>query len=462
MADSSLNDEVVRLERQMLAAAIWRGSAGTFRDANLREEMFYRHAHRLLWRACVAVLERGAEPTPEIIRAQLATVGHLEEVSPLYLGRLDADLSGKPSETQVLWQVSKLTEWWADRQLTAAEDRFRAAHQQNTEAITDGTLDAFVDELDDLRLMRLPTAPWLNPDAQWRALAEDAARRREGAVLLGLNGIDELLEGVCAGEVCGLMARPGIGKTVLLCHQARVAAMCQQPHVFFSLEMPAAQIAMRLVQSEYSLSRRQVFERIEVGALDPAPYAEKFERFRIVDKPGLSVEQMSQRLRRIQQREFPDQPVRVVTIDHTGLIGGDERLSTYDRVSRQLRAIKDLAKDHKVAVILAVQVNRDKGGDGSQQLDLGSARDSGVVEEALDYLIGWRRFDRSKTLAEDVRGRYRDVLFGLVVKSRHMSPPDQEFPFRFDHTLNLEPAPGFGVPEAIVEGRVADFGSRRR
>ena len=462
MADSSLNDEVVRLERQVLGTVLLFKVAARFRDAGLREEFFYRAAHRVIWKACEEILDAGADPDHVMVRAHLAAAGQLEQVGKVYLGQLDAEVSGRPNETQVLWFVAKLTEFWSDRCLTAAEQRFRDAHQHNPDAVVDGTLDAFIEELDSLRLSHAPTAPWLDPAAQWKALTDDAARRREGSVLLGLGAIDEQLEGVCAGEVCGLMARPGIGKTVLLCHQARVAAMCEQPHVFFSLEMPAAQIAMRLVQAEYALSRRQVFERLEVGALNPSHYAEKFRRFRIVDKPGLSVEQMSQRLRRIQQREFPDQPIRVVTIDHTGLIGGDERLSTYDRVSRQLRSIKDLAKDHKVAVILAVQVNRDKGGDGSQQLDLGSARDSGVVEEALDYLIGWRRFDRSKTLPEDVRKRYRDVLFGLVVKSRHMSPPDDEFAFRFDHTLNLEPAPGFGVPEAVAEERVANFGSRRR
>lgn len=461
MADS-LNDEVVRLERQVLGAAVWFKAAGAFNDAGLREEFFYRLAHRLIWRACLAILEAGTEPDPGMVRAHLAGAGQLDEVGAVYLGRLDTEVAARPNETQVIWLVAKLTEFWADRHLAAAEERFREAHRNNPDAIVDGTLDAYIDELDSLRLSHAPTAPWLDATGQWRALTEDAARRREGAVLLGLAQLDEVLEGICAGEVCGLMARPGIGKTVLLCHQARVAAMCEQPQVFFSLEMPAAQITMRLVQAEYNLSRRQVFDRLQHGVLDSAAYVERFRRLQIVDKGGLSVEQMSQRLRRIQQRVFPNEPIRVVTIDHTGLIGGDRKLTTYDRVSTQLRSIKDLAKDHNVAVIVAVQVNRDKGGDGSQQLDLASARDSGVVEEAVDYLIGWRRFDRSKSLSATERVRYRDVLFGSVAKSRHLSPPDDEFAFRFDYTLNLEPDPGLAIPESVSEDKVAQFGRQRR
>jgi hypothetical protein len=68
---------------------------------------------------------------------------------------------------------------------------------------------------------------------------------------------------------------------------------------------------------------------------------------------------------------------------------------------------------------VAIQVNREQGGDGSRELTLGAARDSGVVEEAVDYLVALRRLDRCRDAAQDVREKYRDVIFLRVLKNRH-------------------------------------------
>lgn len=233
----------------------------------------------------------------------------------------------------------------------------------------------------------------------------------------------------------------------------------RQGHVFFSLEMPAGQIVRRIVQAEYQVHRRQLDDMVEGGLARPDVYLERFDRFTIIDEPGLSVADMSRRLRRLEQTTYAQEPIRAVTIDHLGLIGGDTRLSTYDRVSKQAREIKELAKRHRVAVVLAIQVSREAGGDGSKELHLGSARDSGVVEEALDYLVGLRRFDRCQELSESDRAAYRDVLFAKLIKNRHEAP-GVEHAVRYNHTLHLEPADDMSVPGG-VGGRVAHFGGRR-
>src|SRR4029077_465197 len=195
----------------------------------------------------------------------------------------------------------------------------------------------------------------------------------------------------------GLMARPGIGKTLVLCHLAGAVAETGAGHVCFSLEMPAAQIVDRLGAAHYGLSRHWFRSRLEQGLLDPTDYQTAFQSFVLVDTPGLSVAQMGAKLRQIQAGPLKDTPIRLVTIDHLGLVGGDRTMSTYDRVSTQARELKELAKRFNVTVALAVQVNREQGGDGSKELGLGAARDSGVVEEALDYLVAMRRLDRSQT-----------------------------------------------------------------
>jgi replicative DNA helicase len=277
----------------------------------------------------------------------------------------------------------------------------------------------------------LPAVKWLDVEGQLAAMAEEDAEAATGRrIYLALPAVDEQIGGIRRGEVCGLMARPGIGKTVVLCHVAQ-AVTEHQWHAFFSLEMPAAQIVARLQQRLYRLGRHQREDLARAGVLDLAEYRRAYQSLLLVDTPGLAIWQMGQVLdQMLQSGPLKGQTLGLVTIDHLGLVGGDRKLSTYDRVSVQAREIKELAKRFQCAVLLAIQVNRDSGGDGSRELSLGSARDSGVVEEAMDYLIGMRRLDRSTTLSPAERDRYRDVLWTKVIKNRHGDAYGRETAYR--------------------------------
>jgi replicative DNA helicase len=302
------------------------------------------------------------------------------------------------------------------------------------------------------------------PNSQLDAVRTDIDRDRAGRVWLGFPTLDNILEGFRAGEVVGLMARPGIGKTLFLCQVTQHAAEADFGHVMFSLEMAAAPITDRLGGAFYGLSRRRFRERLEAGAIDTEEYQRAFQRFVLVDSPGLDVAAMAMKLRQIQAAQLRGVPIRLVTVEHLGLIGGDRKMSTYDRVSTQARELKELAKRFNVTVVLAVQVNRESGGDGSKELHLGSARDSGVVEEAMDYLVALRRLDRAQALAPVLRTRYQDVLFAKVIKHRH-STPDTEVGIRIDSTtLRLTEDPSIRLEEddlATIAERASGSGRRR-
>lgn len=306
--------------------------------------------------------------------------------------------------------------------------------------------------------------PWFDVDAQWDAAhAEDEEAATGRRIYLGLNDLDNTIDGVRRGEVLGVMARPGIGKTVLLTHVAeRTSEVDEIGHVFFSLEMPAAQIVARLQQRLYGYSRQVREHESRRGALDRDRYRRAYQSLLIVDTPGLAVSQMEGILRRALEGPFKGKALGLVTIDHLGLIGGDRKLTTYDRVSVQAREIKELAKRFQCAVLLAIQVNREAGGDGSRELGLGSARDSGVVEEAMDYLVGMRRPERNLEASSADRERYRNVILMKVIKNRHGDTDSRETAYRFDPTgLRLVPDPSIDMGESDI-AKIAAMGGRRR
>lgn len=412
------------LEYQVLGQMIrFPGFYEQYVGAGLCRQDFFRSAHRSVWDAIAAVAARGHTPDLTSVGLELTKSGQIAEVGLSYFSRLP-DTALKPAGSDgVLLCTAELA-------MLAGKREVFAALGKNLEDIAAVAESATSRAADERRVY--------DAGGQLEMVRADIQRDAEGRIFLGFPTLDEILEGLRAGEVFGLMARPGIGKTLVLGHIAQHFAETDFGHVFFSLEMPAAQIVERLARGYYGLSRGYLRDRLMSGGLDPDAYVTAFRRLVIVDAPGLSVAQMSAKLRQIQATTLKGVPLRLVTVDHLGLIGGDRKMTTYDRVSTQARELKELAKRHNVSLVLAVQVNRESGGDGSKELSLGSARDSGVVEEAMDYLVAMRRPERSQTLSAFERTRYRDTLFLKVIKNRH-GAPDTEIGVRIDGmTLRLE------------------------
>jgi replicative DNA helicase len=436
-----------QLERDALGQML--SSGGTF-DAyvatGLQRADFFKAAHQQVFDGIAAVEGRGIRADVVTVGLELRKQGTFEAVGAGYfVGLTDGHVRPTPEAVQFI--AGELAELAGRRELLAALER--------------GTVADVAEKADRAVTRTVDQRRAYDAPGQLESLRVDTVRDDAGRLWLGLPTLDNILEGLRPGEVFGLMARPGIGKTLVLGHITRAVAETAFGHVFFSLEMPAAQIVDRIAGAHFGMNRHALRDRLKGGALDVADYERTFARFVLVDAPGLSIADMSAKLRQIQASTLRNVPLRLVTVDHLGLVGGDRKMNTYDRVSTQARELKELAKRFNVTVLLAVQVNREAGGDGSKELGLGSARDSGVVEEAMDYLVAMRRLDRSQTLSAFEREKYRDVLFAKVVKNRHGSP-DTEIAIRFDaRTLQLSEDPSLVIEESAL-GRIAATAGRGR
>lgn len=411
------------LERQVLGQMIRFPEAfEEYVGQGLHRDDLFRHEHGLVWDALAAVSARGDTPDLVSVGLELRQSKTLEAVGLSYYSLLPNDAIRQDS-SGMLVSTATLAELAGKRAV------FKALGGRLEDVAA--TAEQAISRSNDERRV-------YSSRAQLDSIQADITRDTQGRLYLGFPTLDGILEGIRPGEVFGLMARPGIGKTLVLCQIARAVADTTFGHVFFSLEMPAAQIVERIARAHYGLSRNYFRGRLESGGLDADDYIHTFRRLVVVDAPGLSVAQMAAKLRQIQSSTLRGIPIRLVTVDHLGLIGGDRKMSTYDRVSTQARELKELAKRADASLVLAVQVNREAGGDGSKELGLGAARDSGVVEEAMDYLVAMRRLDRSQSLAPYEREKYKDALFLKVIKNRHGSP-DTELGVRIDGmTLRLQ------------------------
>jgi replicative DNA helicase len=437
-------------ERAVLGAALIRPEL--IPTVDLDPSQFYRLGHQRLWQTLQELVAGSVIVDTITVADALRKRGWLEDLNGA--AGVTALTDGVPRSTNIEAYARIVAEKATLRILTDEIRQLKA--RLEIEAEDPATLlqeaEATVTALQN----RTQAFRALDAMAQLEAWHEAVDREESGPRIgLGLPAIDQVLGGVKPGEVLGIMARPGIGKTVLLCHIT--SHLTGLGHQLFSLEMPGPQIVERLARMAYDEHKRVLRYRLTSGTLDPALYVQTYADLFLDASPTLSVAQMAARTRRTQAQRT----VSVVSVDHLGLIGGDDKLSTYDRVSKQVRELKELAKRLNVAVILLIQVNREAGGDGSRELHLGSARDSGVVEEAVDYLLTLRRLDRASALTEAERTRYKDVLFAKVLKHRHESPMVEEVGYRIDFkSLQLIEAPDV-KPEQDDLARLAKVGGRR-
>lgn len=461
MAPRRVDAQVLDLERVVLAQATAYDGAVALETAGLRPEHFALPEHQALWRVAQALLASGQAVDAFTLFTGLTARNQggwtLQQVTALDQG------IPRASAAALADYVARLAGFAAHRTVLAEARQLVSTLETDGDALAGEHLDATLSRIDAARQATVRERLWFTAADAQDLYEQELARRSGGEVFLGVPQLDQQFGGFGSGEVVGLMARPGMGKTVLLCHQARYSGGEGIGHVVFSLEMPGAQIVGRLAQGVFGVGRKELAHRTHAKSLDWDLYRRSLASVTVVDRQGLSVADMSTILRRLQDGPMRDTPIRAVTIDHLGLVAGHDRHEEYTRVSRIARELKDFAKRHGVVVMLAIQVNRDAGGDGSKRLHLGSARDSGVVEEAVDYLLAFRRFDRTETQPEHVRSLYKNVLFLSAPKVRHEDPSQDEVAVQYDHTLVVTPAPDMSIPETADTplSRVAHFGGRR-
>jgi replicative DNA helicase len=223
--------------------------------------------------------------------------------------------------------------------------------------------------------------------------------------------VNGYLNGLMPGSVYVVAARPGAGKTIMglqmavdLCRHGRV--------IFFSLEMPRDQILRRLTASEGSVDLTKLMRHTLLKD-DWLKVAEARRRINemplyIDDRSAVSIQQIEATARQLGRRE----QVSGIVVDYLQLIPQkDSRKARWEHVGELTRALKILAKDLNVPVIVLCQINRES--EKNRRLPgLHDLRESGSIEQDADAVIMLQR-----RLDDD--DQYGEELDVVIAKNRH-------------------------------------------
>jgi KaiC/GvpD/RAD55 family RecA-like ATPase len=270
-------------------------------------------------------------------------------------------------------------------------------------------------------------------------------------ISFGYQELEPVLRGLAPGEVLTVLARPGVGKTAFLLNLlARMSADNALPTLFFILEQQAVEVFERMASMLIGWPGREIEERSR--SEDPLALGElrevvtRWEHCVLIERP-CSIEQLDSLIEQARAATLWPEPLRLVAIDYLGLVGlARPGTSLYEQTSRIARALKNIAKRHHVALLLACQVDRE-GDSGGEPISLRMARDSGVVEEAADYLLGLWRPALADGLSREERLTRKSELVIRVLKNRS-GPAPKTVTLHFDPTtLRIQGVKG-AVPDA--------------
>jgi replicative DNA helicase len=234
----------------------------------------------------------------------------------------------------------------------------------------------------------------------------------QAVVRLGFGSLDADMRGISPGQVCGFAARTSVGKTWVLA-TVEQNTMAYHGVLSLSLEMPGLEWAERAL----AIFRDVAPEQVEIWAREKV-LVEQAQGFVAATRNVLVYEEPVRidNLERLITAARTRIPVRLVMIDYLGLIGANGR-DSYERASTIGKTLKDVAKKTDVSIVVAMQLSR-AGGDGSTPVTLDMLRDSGVIEEALDFCIGCWRPGRAATADPQEQLSLQDVMRCQLPKNR--------------------------------------------
>jgi hypothetical protein len=231
-----------------------------------------------------------------------------------------------------------------------------------------------------------------------RAYLEQMNLPDSAKVHTGFPMLDRKIRAFIPGQVFTIVAKSGNAKSAIeqniLVHYAERSG---RPTVFFSLEMPLLTVYERTVQMTLYKGSDEIENEYRTPTLDFSQKVRlmftKLKNFYVVTGGIQSVEDMKACLDQIRTTLCNGQKIGLVGVDYLSLIGGRGK-DIFERTALNARALKQLAKDADVPLMLLVQTT--KSNNQHAELDADAGRDSGAIFEASDYFLTmWRLKDET-------------------------------------------------------------------
>ena len=204
----------------------------------------------------------------------------------------------------------------------------------------------------------------------------------------GYKKLDQMTSGFQNGDLIILAARPSMGKTALALCIAEHAARAGTTIGFFSLEMAAQQLVLRLLSSEsgiphHSIRNATISSQEWLELTNIAAQLAEMKLF-IDDSPMVTIMDVRTKARKLKAQNN----LQFLVIDYLQLIHSHKKYENrHQEVSDISRSLKALAKELNIPILALSQLSRAVDSRMDKRPMLSDLRESGAIEQDADLIM---------------------------------------------------------------------------
>ncbi len=229
-------------------------------------------------------------------------------------------------------------------------------------------------------------------EAAMLRITEVAEGRALPGLPTGIPRLDRMLGGgLKAGQLVVLAARPGVGKTALAIQWAEYAANHHATAAVWILEMPSEEVWYRLASKHTHIPSY----RLAMGQLNAAEWQDLHQAKADIQGLPLLINDQAE-ITPLEIRAQLDHAtarygsIGLAIVDYLQLMTGNRdanrQKSEATRVGEMSRALKLMAKDRGIPVVVLSQLNREVEKRTNGRPQLSDLRDSGSIEQDADVV----------------------------------------------------------------------------
>lgn len=385
---SKLKPSNLEAEQHLLGSMILNSTALAEGLFLVREEDFYKEAHRIIYSALVQLNERDHFDSLVVIdllkdMGKLQAVGGAEYISELV--QTAARTYNVTEYAEIVHEKSirrKLIDAASDiikecytlesgrDPLQFAEDLVFSIGEKRNRSGLEAVSDIFTSYEEDLKAFQE------NPESL-RGLST------------GYIDLDQKTNGLQRGDLVLIAGRPSMGKSALAVNIAQRAAVKNGKNVvIFSLEMNKKSLLTRMIATDSGVSLSHLVSLDVPVEMMRRIYTTKRNfsdaSLYIDETSGLTIGELRNKLR--QFRHESGRPIDLIVIDYLQLMNGsgENRQVEISNISRGLKAI---AREFGCPLIAASQLSRGPEARADKRPMLSDLRESGAIEQDADLVL---------------------------------------------------------------------------
>jgi replicative DNA helicase len=451
-------------ERSVLSSIIFEPSQYDELETRLKPEDFYLPAHQDIFNAMKALVKADRPIDEEFIKKELSSKKKFDEAALLEI------LSSNPISNTMAY-VQEIRDKALKRHLLTLTTEIKRVTMEE-ELPSSEVINLVEQKLYEITQENQTTDFKDAPEITGDTMAYIAEMKARGnSVLVGVDTgfaeLNKMTTGFGKGDLVIIAARPAMGKTSFALNMVQNLLDHGKGVAFFSLEMPAEQLMLRLLSIKTSI----FLQKLRVGDLDDDEWSrlnnavEQMQRSHLFvdDQGSVNINQLRSRLRKLKSKH-PE--IEMAVVDYLQIMSGTGSKDRHLEVSEMSRGLKMLARELEIPIVALSQLNRGLESRHDKRPMLSDIRESGSIEQDADIILFVYRDDvylykeeKEREKAAKAEGKEftpsyieKDVEDSEIIIGKQRNGPTGHVKLLFQKKLTrFVDAPAYGGTEIVYE-----------